>query len=459
MTPPASRFTPARVVPPAKPLGALAFVAAFVRNPLEVVPQAAYEEDFVPLGGARSLRAWVTSPAIIKAVLLDERDKFRKTTQIRLLSPLLGKGILTSEGADWKWQRQAAAPMFRPQELAGFVPAFVRAAEALVSRWRDAPPGSEQAIDADMTRVTFEVIAATLLPSVDEVFARSIHRSVRALERSGGWDILYASTRMPKWLPRPGMFAERRAVQALRGTVAAQVREHRAARERDGEGPDDLMHRLIIARDPESGRTMAEEQLVDNLLTFYLAGHDTTAKALTWTLYLLAGSPQWAAALEDEIGRVTGGAAVGSGHFEKLILVQQVLRESMRLYPPVPLMSRQAVADVGIEGRMIRAGTSILMPIYAIHRHVRRWEHPDEFDPERFSRAREGAISRYQYMPFGAGPRVCIGMSFALLEATTILATLLQHARFAPAAGKEPSPVSRVTLAPKGGMPLAVSLK
>ena len=435
-------------------MGRIAFVRAFVRNPLAVLPRAVYEEDFVPFG-AKSQRVWVTSPGLVKAVLLDERDKFRKITQIRLLGPLLGKGILTSEGADWKWQRQASAPMFRPQELAGFVPAFVRAADAALARWRASPPDAVHAIDDDMTRVTFDVIAATLLPSADEPFADTVHHSVRALQRFGAWGILYASMGLPQWFPYPGMAANARAVKRLRSTVMAMVR----ARRDDSDPPDDLMRRLIASRDPETGRAMDDEQLVDNLLTFYLAGHDTTAKALTWTLYLLARSPEWTAQLEREIEEVTGGAAIRAEHVGKLPLVQSVIRESMRLYPPVPMMSRQAVADAHIDGHFIRAGTSVLLPIYAIHRHARRWEHPDEFDPARFSPERETALARYQYMPFGAGPRVCIGMPFAMIEATVILATLVRQARFALARVEEPMPVASVTLIPKGGMPLKVSLR
>jgi cytochrome P450 len=445
-------FTPPRVVPPTQPLGRLRFLVTFVRNPLEVVPQRAYDEDFVPLGGARSPRAWVTAPAIIKAVLLDERDKFRKLTQIRLLGPLLGKGILTSEGADWRWQRQAAAPMFRPQGLAGFVPTFVRAADDVLARWHASTQGPVQAIDDDMTRATFDVIAATLLPSADERLALMMQDSIRALQRFAGWDLLYASMRLPPWMPRPGMFSAVRAMRTLRSTVATLIRNHRGAAER----PDDLLQRLIAARDPETGRSMDEEQLVDNLLTFYLAGHETTAKALTWTLYLLARSPEWTAVLEEEIERVTGGAAIAGEHIERLAQVQQVLKESMRLYPPVPMMSRQAVADARIEGHAIPAGMSVLIPIYAVHRHAGRWERPDEFDPTRFAPGREAAIHRYQYMPFGAGPRVCIGMPFAMIESTAILATLLQRARFAVAEGAEPVPVARVTLMPKGGMRLVV---
>jgi cytochrome P450 len=302
-----------------------------------------------------------------------------------------------------------------------------------------------------MTAATFDVISATLLPTADEHFAQRIQASLRALQRHGGWDMLYASLRLPIWLPRPGMVREHAAMLDLRGAVMKLLHEQRAS----GRDADDLLQRLVAARDPETGRAMDDEQLVDNLLTFYLAGHDTTARSLAWTLYLLARFPGWRDALRDEIDRVTGGAPIEARHVEALALVQQVVKESMRLYPPVPIMSRQAVADAVIDGREVANGISILMPIYAVHRHAKRWDRPHEFDPARFSAANESSIPRYQYMPFGAGPRVCIGMSFAMVEATAILATLLQHARF-ELAGPEPVPVARVTLVPQHGVNLRV---
>jgi len=439
-------FIPPRIVPPERPLGAFAFARRFVRNPLEVVPRAVYADDLVPMGR----RVWITSPALVKAVLLDQREQFRKTTQIRLLSPLLGRGILTSEGEPWKWQRQAAAPMFR--DLKPFVPAFVRAADTVLARWRAAPEGAVQPIDEDMTRATFDVISATLLPSAD---AELFGRETRRLQRHGGWDQLYAAIKAPKWMPRPGMLSGVRTIRTLRGAVASMIGARRAS---GGGEPDDLMHRLIAARDPETGQSMNDDQLIDNLLTFYLAGHETTARALTWTLYLLALAPDWASALRDEVARTTAGAPVGGEHIDRLALTQQVLKESMRLYPPVPIMSRQAAIDTTLGGHAIARGTSVLLPIYAIHRHEKRWSDPDRFDPARFAPDREKSMSRYQYMPFGAGPRICIGMSFAMFEATAILATLLSHARFAPADGLDPTPIARVTLVPKGGMPLKVTL-
>jgi len=446
---------PPRVAAAPPGLGRAGFAARFVRNPLLVIPQVAYEEDFVAPSGSGPPIAWVTGTPLIRAVLLEQRETFRKLTQIRLLGPLLGKGILTSEGAEWKWQRQASAPMFRHQDLAGFVPTFVRASRDLLDAWRRSPAGSVQPVDRDMTRATFDVISATLLPTVDRQVAPAIERSTAQFQRSGAWAQLYAMARVPRWIPHPGRASMREAIVTLRGSVAAMIRERRA----QGEARDDLMGRLMRASDPESGQTMNDEQLVDNLLTFYLAGHETTARALAWTLYLVARSPHWAGLLEAEVDRVTGGRDVAGEHVERLVLVQQVVKESMRLFPPVPMLSRQAVADTRIGGRAVRAGTSVIMPIYAIHRHRARWEDPDRFDPGRFEAAREAGHERFQYLPFGAGPRICIGMAFAMIEATAMLATLLQHARFAPAGEREPEPVARVTLLPRGGMPLRVWLR
>jgi len=440
---------PPRIVPPERLPGRLGFIARFVANPLSVVPRAAYEEDVVRLPGTPL--AWVTGPALLKAILLDQREKFHKLAQIRLLAPLLGKGLLTSEGADWRWQRQAAAPMFRVSDLEHFVPAFARAARALAARWRD---GETRPIDRDMTEVTFDVISATLLPSADPRMPGAIEGSTGKFQRSGAWAQLYAIANLPKWLPQPGRGAAADSVRALRGATRAIVDERR----RSGAGRDDLLARLMAARDPETGRSMNDEQLVDNLLTFYLAGHETTAKALTWTLYLLARSPEWAASLEEEVDRVTGGAEIEAAHLERLVRVEQVVKESMRLYPPVPIMTRQAVADAEIAGERFAAGASIVMPIYAIHRHAKRWARPDAFDPGRFAPGEEEKVSRYQYLPFGAGPRICIGMAFAMMEAKSILAALLQRARFVPTA-HDPRPLARVTLVPRGGMPLGVRLR
>jgi cytochrome P450 len=447
----ATPFIPPHVAPLTPRPRGLALVAALVRNSLEVLPPAVYREDFVVATGGRVPRAWVTSPALIKAVLLDQRERFNKSVQIRLLGPLLGRGILTSEDADWRWQRQAAAPIFRPAELSAFVPAFVRSAERALERWR-VEGDAVRSMEEESTRVTLEVVAQTLLPGGDDAFMGTLQEAVRRLQRSGGWDIFYATMNVPRWIPRPGMRRSRVGARAMREAVLKRLREHRAQPRRE----DDLVSRLVAAQDPETGRAMDEGQIVDNLLTFYLAGHETTAKAIAWTLYLLARTPEWTAAVQEEIDAVTGDAPVQAFHLDRLQLVQQVLKESMRLFPPVPMMSRQASAPVTLAERELPAGTSVLMPIYAIHRHAARWDRPHEFDPTRFAPERERAMPRYHYMPFGAGPRICIGMPFAMMEATAILATFLQRARFAWAGREEPRPIARVTLIPRGGIPLRV---
>lgn len=447
-----SSLIPPHVTPPVRPLRGLALLASFVRNPLLTVPQSVYEEDFVPFAGLGPRFAWVTDPDLIKTVFLDESHKFEKLIQIRLLAPLLGRGILTSEGADWKWQRQTAAPMFRRHDLMAFVPTFVRATQQLLERWRSSPPGSRQQIEADMTQVTFDIICATLLPSSDATVGIAIEASAGRFQRSGVWRQLYVIANAPSWLPHPGRRRIRLAVHTLRSSVATMLQERRKTPEQ----PDDLMNRLMSAHDPETDVPMSDEQLIDNLLTFYLAGHETTSKALTWTLYLLARSPEWTRALKDEIAQVTSGGLVVAEHIDRLALTQQVIKESMRLYPPVPMTSRQPITDLVLGSHAIKAGTQIVIPIYAIHRHQKRWQSPNAFDPTRFAPENEAKISRYQYMPFGAGPRICVGMAFAVIELTAILATILQAARFATADNHVPLPIARVSLHPKGGMPLQV---
>jgi cytochrome P450 len=265
--------------------------------------------------------------------------------------------------------------------------------------------------------------------------------------------LLFSITNIPTWVPRPKGARTRDAIRTLRSAVLGLIAKRRGS----GKPQIDLMQRLMEAKDPETGRPMSDEQLVDNLLTFYLAGHETTAKALTWTLYLLSRAPQWEQRVLDEVRAVVGDGPVTSAHVEKLAITQQVLKESMRLFPPAPQIGRHALKDHQFGPHEIKAGTQILIPIYAVQRHRKYFPDPDQFDPTRFAPENESKISRYHYMPFGAGPRICIGMAFAMMEATIILATLIRGARFTSAPDLAPEPVARVTLVPKGGMPMRVT--
>jgi cytochrome P450 len=437
-------------------LRSVAFFLNLLRNPLRVLPAAAYEDDIVVAARAGRTVCWITEPSLIKTVLLDRREAFPRTyvTQ-RLLGPLLGNGVLTADGRDWKWQRQTAAPVFRHGDLLAFVPTMVAAAERLLADWRGGTPGAIRAVDRDMTLVTFDVISHTLLPGGDAHVAPLIARSNFDFQRPLGWQLAYANFGLPAWAPHPGMLSMRIAQRQLRAAVATLVAERRAK----PASTDDLLQRLMGAKNPETGAPMSEELLIDNLLTFLMAGHETTAKALTWTLYLLARAPHWAQRIREEVGDVTAGRAIRPEDVDALRVTSQVLKESMRLFPPAPIISRRALVATEFAGRSIPAGTQIIIPIYAIQRHRRYWADPDRFDPTRFAPENEPNISRYHYMPFGAGPRICIGMAFAMIEAVAILATLVRAAGFARDSNVEPEAVSRVTLRPAGGMPLKVTVR
>jgi len=446
----------ARVPPLEGPVGRLSFFATLLRNPLRILPASVYEEGIVFAGRAGRTVCWITEPSLIKTVLLDKHDAFRRTpiTQ-RILGPLLGKGVLTADGADWKWQRQTATPVFRHHDLLGFVPTMAEAAERLLAQWREDAPDAIRDVDRDMTLVTFDVISHTLLPGGDEHVGPLIGRANVDYQKPLGWQMAYANFGLPSWMPHPGKLKMYFARRRLRSAVAALVAERRASAVVE----DDLLQRLANAKSPETGAQMPDELLIDNLLTFFLAGHETTAKALTWTLYLLARAPDWENRILEEVRNVVGDGRIKPEHIDKLVITTQVLKESMRLYPPAPIMSRQATADTELADVPISAGTQIIIPIYAIQRHRRRWSNPDHFEPTRFAPENEAKIPRYYYMPFGAGPRICIGMAFSLIEGVAILATLVRAATFVTTCDHEPEAVSRVTLRPAGGMPLLVRMR
>ena len=447
---------PPTVSPRAGTLGQLHFVLGNLRNPLSALPAAIYEESIVFYNKSATPIVWVADPGMVKAVMLEKRHIFQKPPSIRrVLGGLLGRGILIADGDEWKWQRQASAPMFRHQDLQGFVPTIVAAAQRRMDLWARSPQTTARAIDHETREITFDVIAATLLPSGEGLLAPAVDTAMGKFQNATAWTMVYAMLKLPEWMPRPGKGSKQRGERMMRDSVRKMLAERRALTN----PPDDLMQRLINAKDPESGQTMSDELLIDNLLTFYLAGHETTAKALAWTLYLLARAPEWETRLVEEIERVTGGGPIEAKHIDQLVLTTQVIKESMRLYPPAPQTSRMTVEDTELGGHPIKAGTQVIVPIYAIQRHRKLWTDPDRFDPDRFAADKESKISRYQYMPFGAGPRICIGMAFAMIEAVALLATMLRAAKFEITPGHEPKPIARVTLVPSGGMPMQVTMR
>jgi cytochrome P450 len=444
---------PPRVEAAERPLPLRRFLFRFVRNPLSSLPRAVYEDGMVVYDNGRSITAWVTDPALIEEVLLGRAEQFPKTPlEKQVFENTLGDGILTSQGPSWRWQRRTTAPLFRPADLANLVPAMSAAAEEQLQRWRNRPDGTVQAIDRDMTETTFRVISATMFAGSADAEAAAILRASDKALSTISWDIAAALLRFPAWLWYPGKFGRRRAGKTLRDAVATILARRRAA----GIEGDDLLARLANARDPDTDNPMSDKQLIDNLVTFLAAGHETTAKALTWTLYLIARAPEWQQRIRREVRDVAGEGAIGPAHIDRLDVTRAVLEEAMRLYPPAPMMTRQTAAPAVLGGESLPGGMLIMIPIYAVHRHTKLWNDPDRFDPERFTPERKAKYARTQYMPFGFGARTCIGASFAMMEAIAVLATLVRGADFEWDGQHAPEPLRRVTLRPKGGMPLHV---
>jgi cytochrome P450 len=449
---------PPTIPPLEQSLGMASFLFRVLRNPLLTLPRAAYEERLAITHRPGSTIVWVSEPALVEEVLLTNAADFEKTPmEKRVFAATLRDGVLTSESKLWRWQRRSMAPMFRHGDILRYVPAMAAAADDQIGRWRASPPGVAQKLDHDMTETTFDIIARTMLTGGLPAEAETIKRATAYVLSHIGWEIAYGLVRFPTWMPHPAMFGLRRTARQLRGAVGSIIARRKADAGSGGDG-EDLLDRLLAARDPDSGAPMDDERLVSNLLTLLEAGHETTSRALTWTLYLLARAPEWQERLRAEVRAVVGDGPITAEHLTGLQLTQQVLKEAMRLYPAVPFVSRVATRQTEIGGETVPAGAMIMMSIYAIHRHRQLWNDPDRFDPTRFAPEREAAYPRCQFMPFGAGPRICLGAAFAMVEATVVLASFLRSARFEWDGEHEPHPISRVTLQPTGGMPLRVTV-
>lgn len=445
---------PRTVTPPAEPLSLFRFVLRFIENPLLAVPQQAYEERLVAQESADRAIFWVSAPDLVEDLLLRNGDKLEQSpVQKRVFRRALRDGVLSSDGDLWRWQRRTMAPLFRPAEILTYVPEMAAPAEDTLKQWRKSAPGSLQNIDDAMIDATFAVIMRTMLKGGVTKEAEIIRRTSEQVLKYVTWEMLYGSFRLPLWLPHPASWRLERGARRMRKAVRDII--GRRMREADSAAANDLLARLMAARDPATGDPMSMERLINNLLTLLEAGHETTSRALSWTLYLLARAPEWQDAVRGEVRSVLGDQPVEGRHIEQLKVTQQVLKESMRLYPPVPVLSRVVTQRFRIGGVDFPQGCVTLIPIYCIHRHKQVWDDPECFDPSRFAPENDD-YPRTQYMPFGAGSRICLGASFAMAEATAILATLIRGAEFEWDGIVDPEPVSRVTLQPKGGISLKV---
>jgi len=448
-------FIPETVTPPRRPLGFLRTLLTLASNPLEAWPEAVYETPYssVPFLG-RSTH-FLRMPDHVKTVLVEEADAFAKSPfQLALLRPLTGAGLLTTEGEAWRFQRRASAPAFNIEALRALTPVFAAAGRSAAERIlaRQATTRAADMLE-EMQRATLEVILDTILSGAGEAFsydrvAGAVASYVETLGRPDMLDLL----RAPAFVPRLRGGRGRKAAGLLRSAAEAAVGSRRSG----AEARKDFLARLMEARDPETGVGLSDEALRDNVVTFIAAGHETTALALSYALYLIANAPQVQDRLAREAFAVCGEGPVTAATVEKLAFHEQVLKEAMRLYPPVAAIDRQALRDVRAGGLDIRKGDIVLVLIYVMHRHRLLWREPARFMPERFSDEDSKGRHRFQFLPFGGGPRVCIGMKFAYLEAAAILAELVRKVEFLPCPGHRVHPRLMITLRPDGGMPLRV---
>ncbi len=433
---------------------AFALLAALVREPLSSVPQQAYNAGMVVTRALGRMRIYLTGPELIQEAFVRQADALTKSEQGRVLKPALGTGLLTAEGADWRWQRRTLSPGFAHARLQSLVPAMIAAAEATRDALLARSPGTSVDIGRETTRVTLRIVGDTMLACANGLDASRIESGIAAFLKPAPWVIALGIVGAPDWTPYPGRRQSAAAARELRDEVTRTVALRRS--EADAEGENDLLALLLAARDPDGGRALTDVEITDNVVTFVTAGHETTSGALTWALHLLSLHPDAAIRMRAEIETVAGDSPLTAEHVAQLAYTRQVVNETLRIYPSAPITSRTTSKSMELGGRTIPAGSVIILPIYAVHHHRGLWDRPEIFDPARFAPDPAKARHRYAFMPFGVGPRICIGSAFAMLEAVAILAVLVRALDFAPA-GPAPEPIARLTLRPRTPVMLRVS--
>lgn len=424
-----------------------------------------FKADILSAQPARLYRAWmaefrtpffrsylVNDPPLIDLVLKERPDDFPKSDRIgEGLRPLLGRSVFVTNGEEWKRQRRIIDPAFEGGRLRETFPAMRAAAEAAVARM---PTGCIE-IEAQTSHAAADVIFRTLfsLPIESEV-AAAVFRAFRAHQRTQPILNLAAFLPLPSWMPRFHRRATRATAREIRRLIT-RLTAARMAEIEAGRAPDDLATKIMTTADPVTGARFSTEEMVDQVAIFFLAGHETSASALAWALWLLAAFPeaQERVAAEAEIL----GAAPAFSDLSKLAFTRDVFREALRLYPPVPMMVRENAKPEEFRGRAVRRGSQIVLSPWHLHRHERLWAEPDRFDPGRWQTRPGRESARAAYMPFSAGPRVCVGAGFAMAEGVLLLSALARAFRFAPVEGRLPVPVAHLTVRGKDGIWLEVS--
>ena len=441
---------PARVPLHKTPLGIWGSLRAGRRNVLELIPEIATR---APILSGTTGKRWhmVMDPEALRNILRDRVDDYPKSMVTKLiLEGAIGNSLFVAEGAEWLWQRRTAAPVFSHRNITALGPVMTAAADRASARFAKAEGRAIDAFD-EMVTATFEVISDVTFSGGEGFDRASVHKAIEDYIGQSAKISVLDIIGAPAWVPRPGRMFDGAAMRQMKRAADLAIDQRRT---KGKDGVPDLLDLLLAGEDPKSGRKMTVAELRDNLLTSIVAGHETTALTLSWALYLCAFDPAVQSAARAEAQAALGDRAATVADLPALPLIRQIVDEALRLYPPAAFLSRTAQKADTLCGREIRRGDTVILPIYALHRHHALWPNPDAFDPSRFADPK--AIPRFAYLPFGDGPRICIGASFALQEAVIILATLLARHKFTLTRGKSPKPVMILTLRPEGGVWLGV---
>jgi cytochrome P450 len=381
-------------------------------------------------------------PDHIEDVLVNHPRKFIKGRVLQANKRVFGRGLLTSEGDFWLRQRRLAQPAFHRARIAGYASTMVEYTERLLHEWQH---GEERDIHKEMMRLTLQIVGKTLFDADVERDAQDIGKSLELLLELGA--NFRRTIFIPQWLPTPTNLRQERAIRQIEKVLYRIIAEKRAS----GRDSGDLLSMLLAAPD-EDGSRMTDQQLRDEAITLFLAGHETTANTLSWTWWLLAQNPAVEAKLHAELRTVLAGRAPSLDDLPKLVYTNYIITESMRLYPPAWGTARTAIEEHEIAGYAVPKGSGVSFAQWTVHRDARWYDAPEEFRPERWEGDLLKRIPRFAYFPFGGGPRQCIGNTFALMETALTLATIAQQYRFRLVEGHPVVPLASITLRPRHGI-------
>ncbi len=439
--------------------GIVEIVRTVFRNPLEIWGEPSYEEKWIQTKFLNERTLIVNDPGLIRHVLVDNARNYKMGVIRQLvLRPILRDGLLTAEGDVWKRSRKAMAPVFTPRHIDQFAHAMLTCTQTYTQHYEKAArDGNVRDIARDMTELTFDILSQTLfsgeIVSASGDFASDVDHLLHTMGRVDPLDLL----KVPEWVPRPTRLKGKRVMALFRKIVDDTMAKRREKMASGAAVPDDFLT-LLLHREGPTG--LSAEEIKDNIITFIGAGHETTARALGWTLYCLANAPPELATVESEIDEFfAGNVPAPQDWLGALPKTRAAFEEAMRLYPPAPSINRAAIADDHYRDVEIKKNVTVLIMPWTLHRHRLLWNEPRAFMPQRFWPEHRDKIDKFQYLPFGAGPRICIGATFALQEAVIALAVLLHRFRFSCTADCKPWPVQKLTTQPEGGLPMTIGLR